>query len=54
MKKSSILAILGLSGFVVMADNWVVSPILPSIAAGGGVALPAPISIAIECRNETS
>ena len=37
MKKSSILAILGLSGFVVMADNWVVSPILPSIAAGIGV-----------------
>jgi predicted MFS family arabinose efflux permease len=37
MKKSSIPAILGLSGFVVMADNWVVSPILPSIAAGIGV-----------------
>jgi predicted MFS family arabinose efflux permease len=37
MKKSTILAILGLSGFVVMADNWVVSPILPSIAAGIGV-----------------
>jgi predicted MFS family arabinose efflux permease len=36
MKKSSILAVLGLSGFVVMADNWVVSPILPSIAAGIG------------------
>ena len=37
MKKSTILAILGLSGFVVMADNWVVSPILPSIAKGIGV-----------------
>ncbi len=37
MKKSSILAVLGLSGFVVMADNWVVSPILPSIAAGIGI-----------------
>ncbi len=37
MKKSSILAILGLCGFVVMADNWVVSPILPSIAAGIGI-----------------
>ncbi len=37
MKKNSILAVLGLSGFVVMADNWVVSPILPSIAAGIGV-----------------
>jgi len=36
MKKSSILAVLGLSGFVVMADNWVVSPILPSIAKGLG------------------
>ena len=34
MKKGSILAVLGLSGFVVMADNWVVSPILPSIAKG--------------------
>jgi predicted MFS family arabinose efflux permease len=32
MKKGTILAVLGLSGFVVMADNWVVSPILPSIA----------------------
>ena len=37
MKRSSILAVLGLSGFVVMADNWVVSPILPSIAKGLGV-----------------
>ncbi len=37
MKRSSILAILGLSGFVVMADNWVVSPILPSIARGLGI-----------------
>jgi predicted MFS family arabinose efflux permease len=36
MKRSSILAILGLSGFVVMADNWVVSPILPSIAKALG------------------
>ncbi|MGA2615497.1 MAG: hypothetical protein ABSG38_18820 [Spirochaetia bacterium] len=34
MKRNSILAILGLSGFVVMTDNWVVSPILPSIAKG--------------------
>jgi predicted MFS family arabinose efflux permease len=37
MKGKSILAVLGLSGFVVMADNWVVSPILPSIAAGIGI-----------------
>lgn len=32
MKRKSILLILGLAGFTVMADNWVVSPILPSIA----------------------
>jgi predicted MFS family arabinose efflux permease len=37
VKRSSILAVLGLSGFVVMADNWVVSPILPSIAGGLGI-----------------
>lgn len=29
--------ILGLAGFVVMADNWVVSPILPSISQNLGV-----------------
>lgn len=32
MDKKKILLILGLAGFVTMADNWVVSPILPSIA----------------------
>lgn len=37
MKTKSILLILGLAGFVVMADNWVVSPILPSISNDIGV-----------------
>ncbi|MCX7749139.1 MAG: MFS transporter [Clostridia bacterium] len=32
MDKKKILLILGFAGFVTMADNWVVSPILPSIA----------------------
>lgn len=32
MDNKKILLILGLAGFVTMADNWVVSPILPSIA----------------------
>jgi len=32
MDKKKIIPILGLAGFVTMADNWVVSPILPSIA----------------------
>ena len=31
--------ILGLAGFVVMADNWVVSPILPSISKDIGVSV---------------
>lgn len=37
MNSKSILFILGLAGFVVMADNWVVSPILPSISKDIGV-----------------
>ena len=32
MKKNNIVMLLGLAGFIVMADNWVVSPILPAIA----------------------
>lgn len=32
MKKNKIIVLLGLAGFIVMADNWVVSPILPAIA----------------------
>ena len=36
LKKNSIVLLLGLAGFIVMADNWVVSPILPAIAGGIG------------------
>lgn len=32
INKNSIISLLGLAGFIVMADNWVVSPILPAIA----------------------
>lgn len=32
MNKNKMVLLLGLAGFIVMADNWVVSPILPSIA----------------------
>ena len=32
MDKKKIILILGFAGFIAMADNWVVSPILPSIA----------------------
>lgn len=32
MKSSRLVLLLGLAGFMVMADNWVVSPILPAIA----------------------
>ncbi|WP_366924586.1 MFS transporter [Metallumcola ferriviriculae] len=32
MKTNKFIGVLGLAGFVVMADNWVVSPILPAIA----------------------
>lgn len=31
MVKKKIILILGFVGFVAMADNWVVSPILPSL-----------------------
>ncbi len=31
MKNKNVVGLLGLSGFIVMADNWVVSPILPAI-----------------------
>lgn len=33
LSKRAILLILGLAGFVAMADNWVVSPTLPAISA---------------------
>ncbi len=32
MKQNRLVVLLGLAGFIVMADNWVVSPILPAIA----------------------
>jgi predicted MFS family arabinose efflux permease len=32
MNKNKLIILLGLAGFIVMADNWVVSPILPAIA----------------------
>ena len=32
MNKYKLIVLLGLAGFIVMADNWVVSPILPAIA----------------------
>ncbi len=37
MNKRSIVLILGLAGFTVMADNWVVSPLLPAISKTFGV-----------------
>ncbi len=39
MKKNSIVILLGFLGFIVMADNWVVSPILPAISENIGVAV---------------
>lgn len=30
--KKNLIALLGLAGFIVMADNWVVSPLLPAIS----------------------
>jgi predicted MFS family arabinose efflux permease len=39
MKKSNIVNLLGFLGFIVMADNWVVSPILPAISQNIGVAV---------------
>ncbi|AZV56542.1 MFS transporter [Clostridium sp. AWRP] len=32
LNKNNIVKLLGLAGFIVMADNWVISPILPAIA----------------------
>jgi predicted MFS family arabinose efflux permease len=37
MRTKRLIIILGLAGFIVMADNWVVSPLLPSIAKSFGV-----------------
>ncbi len=38
MSKRVLLLVLGLAGFTVMADNWVVSPLLPAISKNFGVA----------------
>ena len=37
MNRNRIVVLLGLAGFIVMADNWVVSPILPSISGSLGI-----------------
>lgn len=37
MNKRSIILVLGLAGFTVMADNWVISPLLPAISRTFGV-----------------
>lgn len=37
MSSKRLVVLLGLAGFIVMADNWVVSPILPAIAHSLGV-----------------
>jgi predicted MFS family arabinose efflux permease len=37
MNVRRLIVVLGLAGFIVMADNWVVSPLLPSIAHTIGV-----------------
>ena len=37
MNRNKIVLLLGLSGFLVMADNWVVSPILPAISSNLGI-----------------
>jgi predicted MFS family arabinose efflux permease len=37
MKNNNIVLLLGALGFIVMADNWVVSPILPAISNNIGV-----------------
>jgi MFS family permease len=40
IRKSSLVLLLGLAGFVVMADNWVISPILPVIARSLQIDIP--------------
>ena len=37
MNKNKIVLLLGFAGFIVMADNWVVSPILPAIGGNLGI-----------------
>lgn len=40
MAGQTLVAVLGLAGFISAADNWIVSPVLPAIAAGLGVSIP--------------
>ena len=37
VNKGKAVTLLGLAGFIVMADNWVVSPILPAISNNLGI-----------------
>ncbi len=37
MKTKHLIIVLGVAGFIVMADNWVVSPLLPTISNSFGV-----------------
>lgn len=37
MNRKRLIIMLGMAGFIVMADNWVVSPILPAISKSVGV-----------------
>jgi len=39
LRRNHIVILLGFLGFIVMADNWVVSPILPAISENIGVAV---------------
>jgi predicted MFS family arabinose efflux permease len=40
MTGRALVAVLGLAGFISAADNWIVSPVLPAIAAGFGISIP--------------
>jgi predicted MFS family arabinose efflux permease len=46
MDRKRLIVLLGMAGFIVMADNWVVSPILPAIAKSVRVA-PAAAGVLI-------
>jgi len=41
IRKSSVILLLGLAGFMVIADNWVISPILPAIAESLKIDIPS-------------
>jgi hypothetical protein len=42
MGRKNIVFLLGMAGFIVMADNWVVSPILPAISENLGIVQKGP------------